>query len=111
MGSLISTLPKYIKCDDEGNSSSDPNFIINELNKDFVSKGSKLVGELPKPKQCSQRYLKKRLKNSMKFKTIKEGEIIKIICQLITGKSSGHDGISAKLEQHWNSALPTLFLY
>ena len=58
VGSLInkrkkarSTLPKYVKCDDEGNLSTDPNFIINKLNRHFVSKGPKLAAKLPKPKK------------------------------------------------------------
>ena len=65
VGSLISTLPKYIKCDDEGNSSSDPNFIINKLNKDFVSKGPKLVGEsgwIAKTKTMQSEILEKKIK-------------------------------------------------
>ena len=62
------TLPKYLKIDQEGNVSSNPNFIINKLNKHFVSKAPKLASKLPKPKKSSLRYLKKRVQNSMNFK-------------------------------------------
>ena len=91
------TLPKYLKIDQEGNVSSNPNFIINKLNRHFVSKGPKLASKLPKPKKSSLRYLKKRVQNSMNFKIFDESDIVKIICKLTAGKSSGHDGISVTI--------------
>ena len=92
-----SSLPKFIKVDDDGNLSTNPKFIINKLNKHFVSKGPKLASKLPKPPKCSLKYLKKRVKSSMSFKAIDEDVLLKIICALEVGKSSGHDGISAKI--------------
>ena len=104
VGSLINknvkakgTLPKYLKIDQEGNVSSNPNFIINKLNKHFVSKGPKLASKLPKPKKSSLSYLKQRVRNSMNFKILNENDIVKIVCKLIAGKSSGHDGISVTI--------------
>ena len=104
VGSLINknaksrgTLPKYIKIDQEGNVSSDPNFIINKLNKHFVRKGPKLASKLPKPKKSSLSYLKQRVCNSMNFKILNENDIVKIVCKLIAGKSAGHDGISVTI--------------
>ena len=90
-----STLPKFIKIDDEGNMSTNPNFIINKLNKSFVSKGPKLAAKLPKSLKSTLKYLKKRVQTSMNFKTINEADIVEIICKLEARKSPGHDGISA----------------
>ena len=64
-----SQLPKYIKVDD-GNFSTDPNFIINKLNKTFVQKGPKLAAKLPHTARHSSSYLKKRVDTSMKFERI-----------------------------------------
>ena len=91
------TLPEYLKVDQEGNLSSNPKFIINKLNKHFVSKGPKLASKLPKPKKSSLTYLKKRVQNSMNFKIFNDNDIVKIVCKLIAGKSSGHDGISVTI--------------
>ena len=62
VGSLINknrkskaALPKYSKIDEEGNLSTNPKFIINKLNKNFVNKGPKLAAKLPKPKKSSMR--------------------------------------------------------
>ena len=90
-----SSLPSYINLDDEGNVSSNPKFIINKLNRHFVRKGPKLAGKLPPSSECSLKFLKQRVRCSMKFGTLTEHDVSKIICALEIGKSSGHDGISA----------------
>lgn len=92
-----STLPKFIKVDDEGNTSTDPKYILNRLNKFFVEKGPKLAAKHPKPKKCFLKYLKRRVNSSMKFKTITEDDIIEIICKLDANKASGYDGISTTI--------------
>ena len=92
-----SSLPKFIKVDEEGNMTTNPKFIINKLNKHFVSKGPKLASKLPPTPNTSFKYLKKRVKSSMNFKILNENDILKIICALQVGKSSGHDEISAKI--------------
>ena len=90
-----STLPKFIKLDDKGNMSTDPKFIINKLNKHFVCKGPKLAAKLPVSNENMLKYLKKRVQSCMKFRTLTEDDIIKIVCKMEAGKSPGHDGISA----------------
>ena len=90
-----SSLPDYIKIDDDGNVSSNPKFIINKLNKHFVCKGPKLAAKLPKSTKSPLKYLKNRVKSCMKFKTLSENDLTKIICALDVRKSSGHDKISA----------------
>ena len=90
-----STLPKFIKLDDKGNMSTDPKFIINKLNKHFVCKGPKLAAKLPVSNENILKYLKKRVQSCMKFRTLTEDDIIKIVCKMEAGKSPGHDGISA----------------
>ena len=89
-----STLPKFIKVDDEGNMTTNPKFVINRLNKHFVSKGPKLAAKLPLSRNNCLKYLKKRVKSCMKFKIINENDLIKLICEQEVGKSPGHDGIS-----------------
>ena len=92
-----STLPKYIKVDNEGNMSTSPKFIINKLNKHFVGKGPKLAAKLPTPSKNCLKYLKKRVQYCMKFKIINENDLIKLIYKLEVGKSPGHDGISVTI--------------
>ena len=74
--------------------STDPKFIINKLNKHFVCKGPKLAAKLPQSKNNCLKYLKKRVKCCMKFKSISNDVLCKLICKLDTSKSPGHDGIS-----------------
>ena len=93
--SAKSSLPNYIRVDDEGNMSTNPKFIINKLNKHFVCKGPKLAAKLPKTQKCTLKFLKKRVRNAMNFQTISETDIVKIISALDIAKSPGHDGISA----------------
>ena len=57
-----SSIPEYIKIDDEGNMSTNPKFIINKLNKHFVCKGPKLATKLPKSKKVSFEIFKKESK-------------------------------------------------
>ena len=92
-----SSLPSYIKVDDEGNLSSNPKFIINKLNKHFVCKGPKLAAKLPNSTKCSLKYLRNRVKSSMNFRNLSENDVAKIICALEVGKSSGHDGITGTI--------------
>ena len=90
-----SSLPDYIKIDGEGNMSTNPKFIINKLNKHFVCKGPKLAAKLPKSTKSPLKYLKKRVKSSMKFETLSGNDLVRIICALDVRKSSGHDKIPA----------------
>ena len=83
--------------DEEGKMTTNPKFIINKLNKHFVTKGPTLASKLPPTPNSSFKYLKKKVKSSMKFKILNENDILKIICALQVGKSSGHDEISAKI--------------
>ena len=92
-----STLPKFIKLDEEGNMSTNPKFIINKLNKHFVCKGPKLAAKLPTSNKSSLKFLKKRVKFDMKFCTLNENDIIKLVTKLEAGKSAGHDGLSVTI--------------
>ena len=92
-----SALPKSIKIDEKGKVSSNPKLIINKLNKHFVCKGPKLASKLPQSVRHSRNYLKKRVQSCMKFRSINENDLIKLICKLEVGKSPGHDHISVTI--------------
>ena len=92
-----STLPKFIKVDNEGNMSTNPKFIINKLNKHFVCKGPKLAAKLPRSNKNCLKYLKKRVQSCMEFKVVNIDDLVKLICNLEVGKSPGHDGISVTI--------------
>ena len=89
-------LPDYFIID--GHMSNDNTLIANEFNNYFANIGQSLSNSIKQPKNRSfKEYLKNPPTSKLTFKNISEGDTLKIINNLKTKKSSGHDGLSLNL--------------
>ena len=91
-----SKLPDYLNID--GHMSNDSTLIANEFNNYFANIGQSLSNSIKQPKNRSfEEYLKNPPTSKLTFKNISEGDTLKIINNLNSKKSSGHDGLSLNL--------------
>ena len=71
--------------------------IANKLNEHFVNKGPKLAKKIKKCNITIHKFLKKRNRSAFRFFLVTEREIIKIVNELVNGKSAGYDQISSQI--------------
>ena len=78
--------------------SNDSTLIANEFNNYFANIGQSLSNSIKQPKNRTfEEYLKNPPTSKRTFKNISEGDTLKIINNLNSKKSSGHDGLSLNL--------------
>ena len=86
-----------------------PRDIVNKLNRSFVSKGPTLASKVRPSNRSVKDFLGPSVKNTFKFNLISCTEIIDIVREFVTKKSTGHDGISAKILK-WSIHIISPFL-
>ena len=78
--------------------SNDSTLIANKFNNYFANIGQSLSNSIKQPQNRSfKEYLKNQPTSKLTFKNISEGDTLKIINNLNSKKSSGHDGLSLNL--------------